>query len=317
MTTGWQFAFGVDEKYVKYAGVLMTSIVLNHPGQPICFHLACDTLTLEDKEKLDQFTLLYRNTKIIIYDAAKILETLPKPADAVPERLNRSVFLRILLPSFLPKELVKVIYLDGDMLCIGRLDELWRTETAGCAVAAILDPAYEKNSTRLMLAYSRYLNAGTMLINLPVWRQKKLTQKVMECYRERKNEFPLLEQDALNVVLNGDFYELPQCFNRMIDAFNPLLIKRDSKDVILHFANEGKPWIKRCVPEIETLYWSYVRRSLWFDLQPTEPKDVKIAFLAGKNAEKCGDYQEAAHYLGIAAYRLMEFYLEQTGQNSK
>lgn len=33
MTEEWQFAFGVDANYVKYAGVMMMSIVLNHPGQ--------------------------------------------------------------------------------------------------------------------------------------------------------------------------------------------------------------------------------------------------------------------------------------------
>ena len=49
----YHFAFGVDANYVKYAGVMMTSIVWNHPGQPICFHLACDGLHEEDKARLE------------------------------------------------------------------------------------------------------------------------------------------------------------------------------------------------------------------------------------------------------------------------
>ena len=315
MNTEWQFAFGVDANYVKYAGIMMTSIVLNHPGQPVCFHLACDGLTEEDKAKLDQFTLLYRNTKIVIYDAVKILETLPLLPAVAPERLNRSVFLRILLPSFLPAELTKVAYLDADMLCIGDLADLWQIETGSQAVAASLDPGHEKNAKRLALTHTRYFNAGAMVINLPVWRQEKLTQQVLDSYRTMGSRFVLLEQDALNVTLDGRFQQLPERFNRQLTAFNPLLIKREPEDAILHFVNEGKPWIKGCVPEMEELYWSYVRRSLWFDLQPTEPWDVKTAYLAGKNAEGRGDYKEATHYLGIAAYRLLEFYLEQTSKN--
>lgn len=317
MNTEWQFAFGVDANYVKYAGVMMTSIVCNHPGQPICFHLACDGLALEDKKKFDQFSLLYRNTKIVIYDASSMLETLPTPASIAPERLNRSVFLRILLPIFLPAALEKVIYLDADMLCIGPLDDLWRTETNNQAVAAVLDPGHEASANRLVLPHSRYFNAGAMVMNLSVWRRKKLTQQVLECYRMQGSRFSLLEQDALNVALDGRFQELPAKFNRQLAAFNPLLAKWTPDDAILHFINEGKPWIKGSIPEIETLYWRYVHRSLWFDMSPAEPVDVKTAYLAGKNAEGRGDYQEAARYLGLAAYRLMEFYLEQTGQKNK
>lgn len=312
--TEWQFAFGVDANYIKYAGVMMTSIVLNHPGQAICFHIACDKVAPEDKEKLDKFTLLYRNTKIMIYDAAGILKTLPSPAAIAPERLNQSVFLRILLPAFLPPELDKVIYLDADMLCIGSLEGLWQTDPGANAVAAVLDPGHEKNSARLNLAHTRYMNAGTMLINLPLWRKAELTKRVLECYRTEGSRFSLLEQDALNCCLDSHFHELPPKFNRMIEAFNPLLIKREPEDAILHFVNEGKPWLKGCFPEINDLYWSYVRRSLWFEMQPVEPWDVKTAFLAGKNAEARGDYKEATHYLGIAAHRLLEFYLEQTRQ---
>lgn len=38
----YHFGFGVDARYVKYAGVLMTNLVHQHLGQPLCFHLACD-----------------------------------------------------------------------------------------------------------------------------------------------------------------------------------------------------------------------------------------------------------------------------------
>lgn len=61
MTEEWQFAVGVDANYVKYAGVMMTSIVLNHPGQPICFHVACDGREEADGQKLDEFTMYIRD----------------------------------------------------------------------------------------------------------------------------------------------------------------------------------------------------------------------------------------------------------------
>lgn len=314
MPEEWQFAFGVDASYVKYAGVMMTSIVLNHPGQPICFHVACDGLDEADKQKLDEFTMLYRNIRMMIYDIRELLKNMPEPAKIAPKRLNKTVFLRILLPNFLPREMTKVIYLDADMLCIGRLDALWQTDIKGQAVAASFYPEAAEHMARLQLKGTSYFNAGLMLLNLPIWRQQNITKQVLDCYQKNSDTFLLLEQDALNCMLTGQVTQIPRQFNHMMDAFNPLSAKIQPEDAILHFANEGKPWIRYCAAEIEQLYWSYVRRSLWFDLEPIEPWDVKTAFLAGKNAEGCGDYKEAAHYLGIAAKRLMEFYLQQTKQ---
>lgn len=310
----WQFAFGVDENYVKYAGVMMTSIVLNHPGQPICFHVACDGLNEADKGKLDEFTLLYRNTRIMIYDASALLTSIPTPQVA-PERLNKSVFLRVLLPQFLPQELTKVIYLDADMLCIGRLDLLWETALGECAIgASFYAKDTEGHAKRLNLQPNIYFNAGLMVMNLPVWRQQKLTQQVLALYQNRVKDFLLLEQDALNCILRGQIVPIAERYNHMIDAFNPLLSKIQPEDAILHFANEGKAWFRYPAEQIEQLYWRYVRRSLWFELEPLEPWDAKTAFLAGKNAQQRGDYQAAAKYLGMAARTFMEFYLQQTGR---
>ena len=35
----YHFAFGVDANFVKYAGIVMTSIVLNNLGKSFCFHI--------------------------------------------------------------------------------------------------------------------------------------------------------------------------------------------------------------------------------------------------------------------------------------
>ena len=47
-------AFGVDANYVKYAGIVMTSIVLKNPGHPVAFHLFAKGINDEDVEKLEE-----------------------------------------------------------------------------------------------------------------------------------------------------------------------------------------------------------------------------------------------------------------------
>ena len=95
----YHIGFGVNADYAKYAGVLMTNIVLTHLGQPICFHIVCDGLYEEDKKRFENFSLLYGNVKIILYDAVKTLNNLNPISAKAPPRLHRAVLLRILLPS--------------------------------------------------------------------------------------------------------------------------------------------------------------------------------------------------------------------------
>lgn len=307
----YQIAFGVDDNYVKYAGVMMTSIILNQPGQAICFHLVCDGLNPEDQDKLEEFTKLYRNTKIMIYEAKELLKAVPDLPQGAPDRLNKTVFLRILLPNYLPSTVKKILYFDADMLCVGSLAKLWQQELAKNFLAALLDPAHVLRSKKLGLSHKRYFNAGAMLIDVDGWRQAQMTERVLASYRENVARFPMLEQDTLNYLVDGQFTEFPATSICTMDAFNHLQIKPQADNVVWHFVNAGKPWVKNCDPEIEKIYWSYVHRSLWFDMTAIEPRDVKTAFLAGKNAEKKGEYKAAAHYLGLVASRLMEYYLQQ------
>lgn len=314
----YHFAFGVDANYVKYAGVVMTSIVLNHPGQPVTFHLICDRLLMEDKEKLDTFTQLYRNTRIFIYDAHEMLQKIPRVSDSVaPERLNQTVFLRILMPMLLPAELTRVIYCDADMLCLGRTDELWQLDLKGKPLAAAMEGGYEAKAKRLDLQQQRYFNAGFMVIDLERWRQLRLTPKVLDCYQEQGDAFSLLEQDALNKVLDGDWLEISPYQVYLMDAFDEERITPLPENIFWHFLNEGKPWILYCAERIEKPYWSYVRRSLWYDLEPSESWEARITLLAGKNARRRGHYEDASRYFEAAADRLMEFYLENTERRQK
>lgn len=320
----FHFAFGVDADYAKYAGIVMTSIVLQHPGHPVSFHLAVDRLLPEDQARFDDFTRLYRGTKIHIYDTTNVMASLPVPraADGVPERLNRTVFLRILLPDFLPPAIRRIVYLDADLLCIGSLESLWQTALDGAILAAVpyAPEAAADHCRRLRLRNSRYFNAGVMLIDTAAWRKARLTQRVLELCRTQPKRLLMLEQDALNCLLADEpaaVAALPPACNHMLNAFLPRDAQPAEGDVLLHFANEGKPWYHGAAEPIRSLWQSYVQRSLWYGLPELEPADVKTAFLAGKNAEARGDYQEAAHYLGLAADRLMQYFLEQTGQLPK
>ena len=307
----YHIGFGVDSNYAKYAGVLMTNIVLTHLGQPICFHIVCDGLYEEDKKRFENFSLLYGNVKIILYDAVKILNNLNPISAKAPPRLHRAVLLRILLPSLVSDDIKRIIYMDVDMLCIKKLDEVWKIDMKDNIVAAAMQYPNIKKSKSLNLSKNKLLAAGFMLINVVSWKNNNITEKVFECYQKNSEKLVAIEEDALNMVIDGEFLEIGDRFNFCIEVNNPLKCVIGKNVVVLHFFQESKPWTKGCIPEIHKLYWRFVNLSLWHDtVEMKEPTTVKSVFLAGVTEEMKKNYKEACKYYGAASKRLIEYYIE-------
>lgn len=306
----YHIGFGVDANYAKYAGVLMTNIVLTHLGQPICFHIVCDGLYEEDKRRFENFSLLYGNVKIVFYDAVTTLNSLNPISKKAAPRLHRAVLLRILLPYLVADDIKRIIYMDVDMLCIKKLDELWHMNMQGNIVAAALQHPNMKKSKSLNLSKNRLLAAGLMLIDTDAWKKNSITQKVFECFQKHSEKFLAIEEDALNMVLDGDFLQIGDRYNFCIEVNNPLRSVINNDTVVLHFFQEAKPWTKGCIPEIHKLYWKYVHLSLWNDMEMKEPTTVKAVFLAGVTEELKKNYKEAKKYYGATSKRLIEYYVE-------
>jgi UDP-glucose:(galactosyl)LPS alpha-1,2-glucosyltransferase len=304
----YHFGFGVDANYVKYAGVLMTNLVLRHPGQQLHFHLACDGIDETDKRRLEEFVQKYRNVKVDVYDLRRQLDALKPIRSTAPSRLNRSVLLRILLPSLVPLEAKRLVYMDVDVICCRRLDELFALDLQGQAIAAVRDTKSSENAAALGLAGGKYCFAGVLVINVVYWRQQCLTEHIVSYYQQYSDKLLLLEQDALNAVINGGFTELDKRYNFLIEVNNPLMCAYPEDVAILHCVNEAKAWTKGCVPQIYDLYWQYVRQSPWHDLQPVEPNTAKAVFLAATTAELQGDYEQARKYYVAVINRFTEYY---------
>lgn len=304
----YHFGFGVDANYVKYAGVLMTNLVLLHPDRELCFHLACDGIDDADRQKVNEFMEHYPNASVLIYDVRHELDSLKPIRKDAPQRLHRSVLLRVLLPEYVPQEVKRLVYMDVDVICRHSLDEFFSIDLQDKAVAAVKDTKSVQNAAALGLSSNKYFFAGMMVIAAACWRKKKMTARIISYYQQHSDRLRFLEQDALNAVINGDFVELDKRYNFLIEVNNPLMCNYPASAVILHCVNEAKAWTKGCLPEIRELYWQYVRRSPWNDLQPSEPTTVKAAFLAATTEELHGKYEQARRYYVMVINRFTEYY---------
>lgn len=213
--------------------------------------------------------------------------------------LTVNTFLRLLVPDLLPHE-SNLIYLDCDLLVLDDIYQLMKRSDSSYSVNAVPEhyPSnrlgelqakttmsedearslrqealqYDKKKYLGMDTKSSYFNAGVLIMNLNLWKQERLLDKVIAFLKEH----PLAhsgDQDALNGVLDGKYGVLPLWWNVHPYVYNlneytsnftadELKHAKDSPSVI-HFAGY-KAWQYRYEnEEVKRLYWKYREYTPW------------------------------------------------------
>lgn len=210
------------------------------------------------------------------------------PDDFAGIKLSRGFPLatayNILAPQNFLKSDDRMLYMDADVLVTTDLSEMYMAELS-TPVSACIDahivfagspsmwrPWREENVDPM----TPYLNTGVMLIDGPKWRRLNITEKCLHLMRT--HNMPCADQDALNLVLKGQFNVLAPRFNSMpyhylrqwryLDLVTPQaeIQAAIESPAILHFHRSflGKPWNIGC---------THPGRELWRELaQGLEPR---------------------------------------------
>lgn len=277
-------AFAVDAKYVQHMGVAITSLIVNNPAVNFHFHVVYDSIYGGDLGKITKITDTYQVPvalyKVVSAPMVNNLKTV--------YHISKVVYYRLLLPYILPQHLTKVLFLDADLVCVGDIRRIWHVPLGETVLAAKSMQATDNQIRTLGLKNGRYLQAGVMLLNLPLWRQQEMTKRVIEYLITFPDKTEWLEQDALAALLDGQFSELVENLHTVVDcAIHSGQITDDS--VVVHFTGMCKPWQQWCPDDRKNLYWQYLKMSPWFDATPEEPTTVYQALFAAKLENRRGN----------------------------
>ena len=202
-----------DDNYVMPTAVLMTSIGHANKALDIHYHIVTAGLSQASQDALIRNKGSERSS-ISYYT---IDESFLKDCPVRPgEHVSIATYFRLMLPTILPQSITKVLYIDGDIICVDSIEELWNIPLDGIAAAAAPDMRCNdiRNLNRLSLGSNdEYLNAGVMLINLDWWRQNDVQNKAIRFISENQNVCLFHDQDALNVVLHGNMQQFPIRYN--------------------------------------------------------------------------------------------------------
>ena len=277
--------FASDNNYVPFLGVAITSLIKNNQNDfdKINIFILDDGITEENKKRIE--LLITNPNHVLNFIKTKNLSDLEVNILSLERNIDMESFTtysRLFIPSLLPNDIDKVIYLDCDALIVDSFKELWNINIEDYYCGAVLDGTNTiiKNKLGFKLD-DTYINAGFLLINLKKWRVDNVEEKFIQFMTENQNRFYQHDQGVLNNVFKSKFLILNPEYNLQLyfqtldydlaKKFTEIKGEYYSKEIIdhakknpifLHFCggNYDRPWYNKYHP-YRKLYVKYCELS--------------------------------------------------------
>lgn len=279
--------YTLNDKFVPQVGTGICSICENNKSfEDINFYLISYGITAKNKRLLNDMVKKY-NRRIIIIE----LDDLNKYFDFHFDTLgwNPVILARLLMDKILPKNVDKILYLDGDTIVRGNLNDLWNLEISNKTLGMSIEPTADKKRRKaLNIDKYPYYNSGVIFVNLKRFRKIKAGDKIINYYREHNGNLFAADQDAINGALTNEIYTISPKYNFynifdqypyrfMCKIMKPLpYISKEMYDdakanpCIIHYLGEERPWRKGNTHKYRKDYKKYLEMTPWNDTPDEE-----------------------------------------------
>ena len=136
--------------------------------------------------------------------------------------LTDATYLRLLAPSSCP-DIDRALYLDSDTVVLQDVDELLYCDLGGAPVGAVRDLGNPSLGRLARLApccgtggvdpSDPYFNSGVLVMDLTAWRREAISERVIDLLHQCGRWLRFLDQDAVNLILAGQWHKLDQRWN--------------------------------------------------------------------------------------------------------
>lgn len=279
--------YAADDNYACLAGVSMLSLFENNKHcNKLHVYILSNSISEANKERLYKIGRHYKK-EVSLIDVAYALENLMKSGIngySNAQGNEYTPYVRLLIPDLIPNG-KRIIYLDCDTLVIGDVMGLWQTDMRGKPIGLAYDCIHSRYKRFISLgSKDSYYNTGVMLMDLDGWTQKKCMERILYHIANVRSEYPLVDQDFINVVLQKDIYQLDMKYNYLSQYFlysyygikkvyglqescfyGKMDMQRPKEAVILHFCGQTflRPWYSNSRHPAKKLYDSYYAISPW------------------------------------------------------
>lgn len=244
-----------DSNYFKQFMAFVHSINYNKDSTTKIHLYAVHDKSVTNKQK-SSIRSLERNDftiNLVEFNLKQMVET-------TISHITPTTYLRLKLPSLLPAEVEKVLYLDLDLIVNCDLSDLFKISLEKYAVAGSLAAGYLLNNHKKLYqelglkSLRNYVNAGVLLMNLKKLRYENAENQWNELICK---SFPSMDQDIINITLQNEILIIPPRYNFMSKYYNGIargeqefesvysnyeMSSALNNPFIIHYADKIKPW---------------------------------------------------------------------------
>ena len=258
-----------DDNYVQHCMAMLCSLFENNKECRFVVHLLHQGLSVENEDLISSLCLRYKNDlKQYLIDSNNSNQF--SIAENHPD-LSIVSYFRLFLPSILPRNIHRILYLDCDVIVVRNITRLFTINMKDYGVAAVQDVTPNSNYHRQIMGLSINNNAfcaGVMMINLDFWRENKSGESMIAYANTMRGKLIMEDQDVLNHEFHGHWLKLPYKYGRTPLAVAPVDFNQKWFDIyeyvnepsIFHYAAHVKPWLDVWFPE-RNHYWHFVKLS--------------------------------------------------------
>ena len=186
-----------DNNYVFYTILCITSICITNNDIPINFFILVNNVSIDNINLLKSFQFDKMKMNIINIDSSfyKNLKT--------QRYLSYSMFIKFDIPNIL-KNIDKILYLDGDILVMKSLLNLYNFDICDKYAAVVKDfgkLTIWRDESIYTIKNNTHFYSGQMLMNLKKMRHEKIPDKLHLCKIKHQQ---YMDEEIFNIVLNDN-----------------------------------------------------------------------------------------------------------------
>lgn len=270
--------FASNDAFVPYMASMLYSVAANgSPENNYDILVLHSEISAENQRVLREMMSSFSNVSLRFLDVSGHIAGYDFFVGG-KENFTRESYYRLLIPELL-KAYEKVLYLDGDMVALTDVAELYRTELGDallvssrdlCGMVEYYNPLadlkrYREGELKLK-APEDYFIAGMLLVNVPALRREFSTEYLLDFATSRN--WRQHDQDILNVLCQGRVKLVSPSWDVMVPEFREYLPKEYLEELeesindpkILHFGGDRKPWLCMDAPFGE-YFWRYAAQT--------------------------------------------------------
>ena len=252
--------YACDEAFIKYTVVSIRSL-LDNASQDHHYNiyvLHCGISEAEQKKVTEL------STPWATIEFTDVTEWLSNLRSHLPIRdyYSKTTYYRLFIAEMFP-QYGKAVYIDSDTVVQGDVSELYAFDLGDCYVGACREQAMVQTDNygtyvEQVVGVSRYnyFNAGVLLINSALFREKEILKK----FTERLSEYRFVvtqDEDYLNLICKDHVLWLDQRWNTEVYGEIPYPIEEAN---VVHYIMVSKPWhYADC--RFGDIFWKYAKET--------------------------------------------------------